>query len=163
MRKLLTITLSTVVVSSCATQIERAQDICNQIGNPSPACVERQYNIIRAQDIAFQQRQMNKINSGPPLYPSQPPTESEYDRRARESEDQAKNNCEMSGGVFEKYGTSWTCGQPKVSSQPPRPPVQQQRPPNQQPSPPPDNTEDGGPIDSGTNILDHCPAGATWC
>lgn len=122
MRKLLIIGLSTVVLSSCSTPMERAEDTCRHIGNPSPSCVERQFNIERARLDELRYRRQMAINAESPMYPSQQPKESEYDRRGREMEDQVKNNCESSGKVFEKYGNnSWGCGSPKVSPQPPSP------------------------------------------
>ena len=39
-----------------------------------------------------------------------------YEQNNKQWEDQAKNNCEMRGLVFEKLGTAWTCGSPKVSA-----------------------------------------------
>ena len=111
------IAFSTVVLDSCSTPMERARDICNQMGNPSPACVERHYNNELAWLDERHRRMMENINSGIPPSPSQQPTESEYDRRVREFEGQAKDRCE-SGQVFKKYGNSWTCENPKVSPQP---------------------------------------------
>ncbi len=113
MLKLLIVVFVTVILGSCASPMERAQDICNQLGNTSSACVERQFNVERARDDAFFQRQRAIINSGSPPSLSQPPTESEYDRRVREFEGQAKNNCEMTGGVYEQFGNASTCGPPK--------------------------------------------------
>jgi len=63
MRKLLIIALSTVVLGSCATPMERAQDTCYRLGNPSSACVERQFNIERITGYAHYQRQRAIINS----------------------------------------------------------------------------------------------------
>ena|SRR2546430_12527971 len=94
MHKLLTIALGTLVAGGCATPMERAEAICNRLGDPSPACVERQFNIERAREDAFVQqykrtKEPASYNSGPPSSPSQPPTESQYDRMNRE----LKENC----------------------------------------------------------------------
>ena len=155
MRKLLIIGLSTVVLGSCTTPMERAENTCRQIGNPSPACVERQFNFELSRADAFHQQRMNILNSEYPQYPSQQPKESEYDRRVRAYGEEFKNNCERTGGVYEEYGNGQSCGapKPKVSVSP-----QPSRPPSQQPSPPPDNTEKGKqPIDNGANTFP-CPS-----
>jgi len=53
MSKLFAIAVGAVVAVGCATPIERAQAICRGVGNPSSACVERQFLIERARDDAF--------------------------------------------------------------------------------------------------------------
>lgn len=60
MSKLLTIVVGAVVVGGCTvvagsstTPMERAEVICNRLGDPSPACVERQFNIERTREDAF--------------------------------------------------------------------------------------------------------------
>lgn len=131
MRKLLIIGLSTVVLGSCTTPMERAQDTCRQMGNPSSSCVERQFNIERAwmeeryqqrMEQRYQQRmeQQKAINSGSPPSPSVQPTESEYDRRGRESREEFKSTCEQTGGVYEFGNDQSSCSapKPKVPSQP---------------------------------------------
>jgi hypothetical protein len=104
-----------MILGSCASPLEKAQNICYQMGNPSPACIERQFNIERARADAYYQRERDIINSGSPPSFSQPSTESEYDRRVRKFEGQAKDRCESGGGIFKKYGTAWVCEKPQVS------------------------------------------------
>jgi hypothetical protein len=62
-----------------------------------------------------------RTNSGSPQSPpSQQPTESEYDRRGRESREEIKNTCKRTGGVYEEFENGQSCGapKPKVSMQP---------------------------------------------
>ena len=101
MRMLLSIALGTVVAGGCATPMERVEAICNRLGDPTPACVERLFNIERAREDAFVQQYKRtedpaSYNSGPSPSPPQPPTESEYDRRNRE----LKENCVYIGGRY---------------------------------------------------------------
>ena len=110
MHKLLTIVVGAVVLGGCAitTPIERAESICNRLGDPSPACKERQFNIERAREDAFRNSaSRQKPNGGMPVTPkskdadkqsspSEQSTESEYDRMNREF----KENCGDRGGHY---------------------------------------------------------------
>lgn len=103
MRKLLAIVVGAVVASGCTitTPIERAEAICNRLGDPSPACKERQFNIERAREDAFHNAASQQgLGGGMPVTPKpeggdkqSPPSgqsaESEYDRMNRE----LKENC----------------------------------------------------------------------
>lgn len=95
MRKLLTLALGTMVAGGCATPMERAEDICNRLGDPSPACVERQFNIERAREDQFNigLARENAKSAKEPKPPIEP-IESEYDRMLR----QHKENCIARGG-----------------------------------------------------------------
>lgn len=121
MCKLLIIALSAAVLVSCATPMEMAKETCYQLGDPSSACFERQLNYERTRADIFYKRQRAQIDSLPLPSNSQQPAESEYQRQAREFEDKQKKTCEMTGGVFEKFGTGWTCGKPKTAPPPPLP------------------------------------------
>ena len=110
MHKLLTIVVGAVVLGGCAitTPIERAESICNRLGDPSPACKERQFNIERARENAFRNSaSQQKPNGGMPVTPkpeggdkqsppSEQSTKSEYDRMNRE----LKENCGDRGGHY---------------------------------------------------------------
>jgi hypothetical protein len=95
--------------SGCAitTPIERAEAICNRLGDPSPACKERQFNIERAREDAFHNAASQQPDGGMSVIPKpkdtdkQSPsleqsTESEYDRMNRE----LKENCGARGGHY---------------------------------------------------------------
>lgn len=103
MRKLLTIVLGTVVAGGCTTPMERAEAICNRLGDPSPACVERQFNIERTREDQFNKsaREDAKKTKEP-----ETPIESQYDRMNRE----LKENCIASGGAYTpSSGGSGSC------------------------------------------------------
>lgn len=72
MRKLLVIAVGAVVASGCAIStppIDRAEAICNRLGDPSPACVERQFNIERAREDAFRNSASQQKPNGSARYP----------------------------------------------------------------------------------------------
>lgn len=116
MGKLMILISSTVFLDSCSfsTPMERAQNICNQMRNPSPACVERQYN----KEIAWLDEHHRRLMENTNNVISQQPTESEYDKRIREFDSQAKDRCESNGEVFKKYGSGWTCEKPETPPAP---------------------------------------------
>ncbi len=104
--------ISTVILlSGCAmsSPIERAEAICNRLGDPSPACKERQFNIERTREDTFRAERHKSFEAG--LAPSQPqpPQESQYDKLLRESKDTIKQDCANKGGKYEESASSASC------------------------------------------------------
>ena len=111
MLKLLTIVLGTTALAGCAmsTPIERAEALCKRFGDPSPACIERQFNAEQAREDAFHNSWRQQTSGGMATPPNSgsgnnsptPATsgqtvESQYDRMNRE----LKENCKDVGGVY---------------------------------------------------------------
>lgn len=93
MRRLLILAAATIITGGCSTPIERAKSLCNEFGDPSPACIERRYDIERKDEEAFQKEFHNAVEESSPA--SIPSTESGYDRMLK----QQKEDCLRRGGT----------------------------------------------------------------
>jgi hypothetical protein len=116
MRTLLIVALGPWLLASCTTPMQRAHNICDQLGTSSPSCFERQFNIERARADTHYRRQGEMIKSALSVLQTPRHAESEYDRRVTEFEGQAKARC-GSGQVFTQYGSGWVCETPQVPQQ----------------------------------------------
>lgn len=114
MVRLFLLVLALGLLHGCATStpIERAEAICIRLGDPSPACKERQFNIERTRQDAFMAEQRKYLHSDSALStPFKPsiPEKSHYDQVLQEGQERIKQDCALQGGFYQQDSTGASC------------------------------------------------------
>ncbi len=105
MFRLILIIQTVIFLSGCAmsSPIERAEAICLRLGDPSPACKERQFNIERTRQDAFmaeQRKSFQQEADSSTLSKPAAPQKSHYDQLLDEGREKIKQDCAVNGGKY---------------------------------------------------------------
>jgi hypothetical protein len=111
MNKILFALITGVLLDGCAmsTPIERAEAICVRLGDPSPACKERQFNIERTREDAFNAEQRKYFQAELVTVTPAQPQKSQYERILDDGQARIKQDCAMNGGVYSQDNVGASC------------------------------------------------------
>lgn len=100
-----------ILLSGCAmsSPIERAEAICIRLGDPSPACKERQFNIERTREDAFMAEQRKYLQSEAAASTPAKPEKSHYDQLLDEGKERIKQDCAVNGGKYQEDFNGASC------------------------------------------------------